>query len=381
MTTPLSFFRRFFAQQSASGILLILATLAALILANSALAPDYHAFLESHAGALSIRDWINDGLMVIFFLVVGLEIKREFRQGELADLSRASLPLVAAFGGMLAPALIYLGFTHNHPELWRGWAIPSATDIAFAVGILALLGNRVPHSLKLFLVALAIADDLGAVLVIALFYTNHLNFDMLFESGFLLLLLLILHDRRVEQLWVYLAVGLLLWISVLHSGIHPTIAGVALAFMIPLRNKEGDAEKGPLIRLEKALHPYSVFLIMPLFALANAGVNLESVNETVFLHPVMLAIAFGLALGKPLGIVGAAALAIRLRLSVLPPDITRRQLWGVGALGGIGFTMSLFIATLAFPQNGMEMVTRLGILIGSLFSAVLGYWLLCYTKK
>lgn len=366
------FINKFIARESASGLILMAMAALALILANSPLQPWYQAALDYvppiplFGKNLSVLLWINDLLMAIFFLLVGLEIKREIALGELSNRRRAFLPLVAAVGGMALPALFYLGSTIAHPEYWAGWAIPSATDIAFSLAILALLGSRVPAALKVFLMALAIMDDLGAIVIIATFY-NH-GFDPIAFSAAVgcVFLLWLLNIRGVVLLWPYLVVGGLLWLAVLFSGIHATLAGVLTALFIPMRI---------LHNLEHDLHPYVAFLILPLFALANSGLQLHGLPFEALLHPMTLGIILGLWLGKPLGIFGASYLFLRGERGRLPKDCGWHHLLGAACLGGIGFTMSLFIGSLAFPGAYINDV-RLGVIAGSVLSALTGYGIL-----
>ncbi|MFD1624055.1 Na+/H+ antiporter NhaA [Azospirillum griseum] len=382
----------FLKTESASGVVLMMAAALALILANSAAAPLYDAALAMPvtvtAGGVGLDKplilWINDGLMAIFFLLVGLEIKREVLQGELSSRSKAMLPGIAALGGMAAPALVYCAFARVEPGALQGWAIPAATDIAFAVGVLALLGSRVPASLRIFLLALAIMDDLGAIIIIALFY-NHgfvpLAFGLAVVAG---LVLWGMNRRGVRSLTPYLLVGLVLWVCVLKSGIHATLAGVVLAFAIPLRGAGAtgksasgtSAETAPLLRLEHALHPWVAFAIMPIFALANAGVPLDGITPASLLAPVPLGIALGLFLGKQVGVYLAVWLAVRAGLARPPAGASWTQIYGVALLTGIGFTMSLFIGTLAFPDPSYAVSVRLGVLTGSILSAIVGYLVL-----
>ena len=377
--------REFVAFESAGGILLAIAAAAALALANSPLAFLYDAFLDTpfevRVGALQIAKplllWINDGMMAVFFFLVGLEIKREVLEGELSDPRQVVLPVVAAIGGMAAPALIYAAINAGNPVALAGWAIPAATDIAFALGVLSLLGSRVPAGLKLFLLTLAILDDLGAIVIIAVFYADNLAPVSLAVSSAALLALFALNRMGVARLAPYFFVGLVLWVSVLKSGVHATLAGVALAFFIPLRVR-GTRSHSPLRRLEHDLHAPVAFAILPLFAFANAGVPLDGVRLAVFLEPVPLGIAAGLLAGKPIGVLLASWLVVRLGIAPLPEGTGWGAMLGVSVLCGIGFTMSLFIAGLAFEGAGSEYVvqTRLGILLGSLASAVLGLALL-----
>jgi NhaA family Na+:H+ antiporter len=315
--------------------------------------------------------WINDGLMAVFFLLVGLEIKREWLEGELSSKSQALLPAVAAFGGMLVPALIYAGLNHADEDALRGWAIPSATDIAFALGVVMLLGKRVPASLRVFLTAVAIIDDLGAILVIAFFYTQGVSLGMLGAAGIGVLVLLALNRARVERVDVYVVVGLAIWVCVLKSGVHATLAGVITALAIPLRSADGGS---PLRRLEQALHPWVTFFVLPMFAFVNAGVSLSGVSAETLVEGVPLGIMLGLVAGKALGIYGSSWLLFRRGAAHLPAGATRRQFLGICTLCGIGFTMSLFIGGLAFQGFDEEYAThlRLGVLGGSLIAGTLG---------
>jgi len=377
--------RDFVALESSGGMLLALAAAAALALANSPFAFLYDAFLETpvevRVGALQIAKplllWINDGLMAVFFFLVGLEIKREVLEGELSDRRQVMLPAVAAVCGMVVPAAIYAAINAGNPVTLAGWAIPTATDIAFALGVLSLLGNRVPAGLKVFLLTLAILDDLGAIVVIAIFYADQLSPLSLGVAAGSLLALLALNRAGVARVAPYLLVGLVLWVSVLKSGVHATLAGVALAFFIPLRAR-GAESHSPLQRLEHDLHASVAFAILPLFAFANAGVSLQGVTVAALLEPVPLGIAAGLLLGKTAGVFVASWLTVRLGYARLPQGADWRSMFGVSVLCGIGFTMSLFVASLAFEGAGSEYVvqTRLGILCGSLASAVIGYALL-----
>ena len=384
MTALRNALARFFQLESASGLLLIAAAVLAMLISNSPFAHFYSSLLDVpvavQIGALKIAKplllWINDGLMAIFFLLVGLELKREVVYGQLATPSQIILPGAAAIGGMLVPALVYVWFNHGDSEAMRGWAIPMATDIAFALGVLALLGSRVPTSLKLFLMTLAIIDDLGAIIVIALFYSSELSSLSLMLAGAALIGLLALNRMGVRQLGPYLLLGLFLWVCVLKSGVHATLAGVALAFFIPV--KGDNPEHSPLATLEHALHGWVAFGILPLFAFANAGVSLQGMSLQSFLQPVPLGIAAGLLLGKTVGVLGLTAIAVFTRMARLPEGANWGQVLGVAVLCGIGFTMSLFVGSLAFtpdvsPYAGQD---RMGILTGSLLAAVLGY-LIC----
>ncbi len=377
--------RAFVAHESAGGVLLALAAVAALALANSPLAFLYDAFLDTpvevRAGTLHIAKplllWINDGLMALFFFLVGLEIKREVIEGELSEVRQVMLPAFAAVGGMAVPAAIYAAINVGNPVALAGWAIPAATDIAFALGVLSLLGKRVPVGLKMFLLTLAILDDLGAIVIIALFYAGDLAPASLAVAAAALVALFTLNRFNVTRLAPYLFVGLVLWVSVLKSGVHATLAGVALAFFIPLRSN-GDGSQSLLRRLEQDLRPLVVFAILPLFAFANAGVSLHGVGLATILAPVPLGIAAGLLVGKTIGVFTASWLVVQFGFARLPEGADWRAMFGVAVLCGIGFTMSLFIAGLAFEGAGSEYVvqTRLGVLLGSLAAAVIGLTIL-----
>lgn len=377
-----SLINRFLQLESASGLLLIIAAVIALIVNNSPLSHLYMGFLDVpvavQIGALQIAKplllWINDGLMALFFLLIGLEVKREVLEGQLSKPSQIILPATAAVGGMLVPALIYWFINRDNPATLAGWAIPTATDIAFALGVLALLGKRVPVSLKLFLMTLAIIDDLGAIIIIALFYSGELSNMALVLAGACLLALLGMNRLGVKKLAPYLIVGLVLWVCVLKSGVHATLAGVALAMFIPL-GTGGKKSTSPLLTLEHALHPWVAYAILPLFAFANAGVSLTNASVESFTHSVPMGIAIGLLLGKTVGVFGLTWMAIKLRLAALPAGANWGQVFGVAILCGIGFTMSLFVGSLAFPSGVSEYAgeDRMGILTGSLFAALIGY--------
>jgi NhaA family Na+:H+ antiporter len=373
---PRSALRAFLKSEAAGGILLMGAAALALIVANSPLGEDYQHLLHAELGPMSLQHWINDALMALFFLLVGLEIKREFVDGRLSTWEQRRLPLIAAGVGMALPALLYLGFTTGEAGLARGWAIPAATDIAFAIGVLALLGTRAPTSLKLFLTTVAIADDLGAVAIIALAYTAALDWPALGVAAGILLILYMLGKSGVRALWPYLIGAAALWYAVLLSGVHPTVAGVLAAALVPIVRTPGapDAASSPLHRLEHGLSPWVAFLIVPLFGFANAGVSLEGLSLERVLAPLPLGIAAGLFLGKQLGIFGSVWLAVRLGFAERLRGATWLQIYGVAILCGIGFTMSLFIGALAFPgdpQRAEE--AKLGILLGSFLSAIIGY--------
>ena len=374
---PLSVLRSFLDSEAAGGLVLMAAAALALVVANSPLAPAYFGALHAHIGPLSVSHWINDGLMAVFFLVVGLEIKRELLDGQLSTWPRRALPGIAAAGGMAVPALIYAAFNWGDPATLRGWAIPSATDIAFALGVLSLLGPRVPASLKVFLAALAILDDLGAVAIIAVFYAGDLSLPDLGLAAAVLAALAALNRFGVSRLSPYMLVGALLWFFVLRSGVHATIAGVALALTIPLRLAPGrpdDVAGSPLHRLEHRLHGWVAFGIVPLFGFANAGVSFAGVTADALLAPLTLGVALGLLVGKLVGVFGAAALAIRAGLADVPMGASWSQLVGVALLCGIGFTMSLFIGLLAFADDpALQDEVKIGILLGSGLAGLLGW--------
>ena len=377
---PLSLLRDFLDGEASGGIVLIAATALALMVANSPLLEAYELVLQAGIGPLSVEHWINDALMALFFLLVGLEIKREMIDGQLATWPRRVLPGIAAAGGMLVPAIIYASLNAGDPATLRGWAIPTATDIAFALGVISLLGKRVPASLKIFLAALAIIDDLGAVVIIALFYSTGLSLPDLAGAAIVLGLLLVLNRRGILQLWPYLALGVVLWVLVYRSGIHATLAGVALALAIPLRSRDGrtdDVETSPLHRLKHRLGRVVPFVIVPIFGFANAGVSLAHVGAGALLDPLTLGVAAGLLMGKLLGVFGSAATVIRLGLADLPAGATWTQLFGTALLCGIGFTMSLFIGLLAFAgEPNLQEEVKLGILCGSGLAALLGTFVL-----
>ncbi|HDL9481417.1 TPA: Na+/H+ antiporter NhaA [Vibrio cholerae] len=368
--------RDFFKMESAGGILLVIAAAIAMVIANSAMGEGYQAFLHTYVFGMSVSHWINDGLMAVFFLLIGLEVKRELLEGALKSRETAIFPAIAAVGGMLAPALIYVAFNFNDPAAIQGWAIPAATDIAFALGIMALLGKRVPVSLKVFLLALAIIDDLGVVVIIALFYSSDLS-TIALTIGFIMTgVLFMLNAKYVTKLSIYLVAGLILWIAVLKSGVHATLAGVVIGFAIPLKGNKG--EHSPLKHLEHALHPYVAFAILPVFAFANAGISLQGVSLAGLTSMLPLGVALGLFLGKPLGIFSFSWAAVKLGVAKLPEGINFKHIFAVSVLCGIGFTMSIFISSLAFGQanEAYDTYARLGILMGSTTAALLGYSLL-----
>src|SRR3954447_657866 len=372
---PASALRELLNSEAGGGIVLMAAAAVALVIANSPSAPAYFGVLKTYVGGLSLLHWINDALMALFFLLVGLEIKREFLDGQLSTWPRRILPGLAAAGGMAAPALLYVALNASTPATLRGWAIPTATDIAFALGVLALLGSRVPVSLKIFLTALAIIDDLGAVAIIAAFYTADLSLAWLGLAGLTLAVLAGLNRAGVERLAFYLGLGVLLWVFVLKSGVHATLAGVALALTIPLRPSPGrpDDPASPLHILEHALHPWVAYLIVPVFGFANAGVSLSGMSWAALLAPVPLGIAAGLFIGKQIGVFLTTLAAVKLKWADCPEDASWAQVYGVSLLCGIGFTMSLFIGLLAFPISPeLQDAVKIGVLSGSVLSAMAG---------
>lgn len=372
---------RFLALEAASGILLALCTVVALILANSPWSGAYESFLHAKVAGLSVHHWINDGLMTVFFFVVGMEIKRELVHGELASPRQAALPIAAAIGGMVGPALLYLMFNPALPNL-RGWGIPMATDIAFAVGVLSFFGARVPLPLKVFLLALAIVDDLGAVLVIAFFYTSEISGPFLGLAALALAGIVLLKEAGVGRYAVYGLLGLIAWYGVLRSGVHATIAGAVIGLLTPVAfeaKRGGKASTRPLDQLVHALHPYVGFFIMPIFALANAGVRVEGADASALLHhPIFAGVALGLLIGKPVGILLTCAFAVATGMASLPRGVRWSQLLGVGLLGGIGFTMALFVSALALSPD-QAIYSKTGILTGSLAAAVAGSLVLYFT--
>jgi NhaA family Na+:H+ antiporter len=378
MTRPPSALREFFRNEASGGLVLITAAALALLVANTPLSGLYFGALHAPLGGMDVHHWVNDGLMALFFLLVGLEIKREWVDGELSSWRRRVLPGVGALGGMAVPALIYVVIQQGDPATLRGWAIPAATDIAFALGILSLLGRRVPVSLKIFLTALAILDDLGAVLIIALFYTASLEAWALAGAAVALAGLIAMNRLKVTALTPYLIVGLALWWLVLQSGVHATLAGVALALTIPIRPSPAapDDATSPLHRLEHGLIPWVAFLVLPVFGFANAGVSFAGMGLGDLLAPIPLGVAAGLFLGKQIGIFGFVWLAVRLGIAERPAKASWAQIYGVALLCGIGFTMSLFIGLLAFADPALQDATKLGVLAGSGLSAALGYLVL-----
>ncbi|MBY6259547.1 MULTISPECIES: Na+/H+ antiporter NhaA [Enterobacteriaceae] len=380
----MKFLQRFFSSDISGGIILIIAAVLAMFCANlDVTKAGYQAFLDTPVAfkfaALEINKnmllWINDALMAVFFLMVGLEVKYELMQGSLASRQQAIFPVIAALGGMVAPALIFLAFNMHDPLARHGWAIPAATDIAFALGVLALLGDRIPPALKIFLMALAIIDDLGAIIIIALFYTSDLSLVSLGVAAAAIVALAVLNALNVRRIGIYMLVGIVLWTAVLKSGIHATLAGVVLGFFIPLKEENGVS---PARQVIDAIHPWVGWLILPLFAFANAGVSLEGVTFAGLTSLLPMGVIAGLFIGKPVGITIFCWLALRLKLAKLPQGAAFKQIMAVGVLCGIGFTMSIFIATLAFGDVDTHMVAwaKLGILTGSILAAVVGYCLL-----
>ncbi|MFC2028681.1 Na+/H+ antiporter NhaA [Chloroflexota bacterium] len=380
-----SFITGFFKKESAGGILLMFAAILALLLANSPLQSYYTLLIDTpvafQVGSLEIAKplllWINDGLMAVFFFLVGLELKRELVEGELSNRRNIILPGVGAVGGMLIPALIYTFFNSNDPIAMKGWAIPAATDIAFALGILSLLGSRVPTSIKIFLTSLAIFDDIGAILIIALFYTAKISIPALITAACCIPILVLFNKRGIESKSMFLLVGIVMWVAMLKSGVHATLAGVIVAMFIPIKSKT-DPDHSPLRSIEHDLHTVVALFILPVFAFANAGINIRGVGAEHLFHAVPLGIALGLIIGKQAGIFSLCWLFIKLKLADLPPGVTWFSLYGTSALCGVGFTMSLFIGSLAFEETGINLFfdERLGIIVGSLISGLIGYFIL-----
>jgi len=383
-----SFFKWYFKHETSAGVTLLVMTIIALLVSNSPISDSYFKALKTYYGLgfgdfvlkMSVHHWINDALMAIFFLLVGLEIKREFVEGELSRPAQAALPILGAVGGMLFPALIYVAFNYQDPYTIKGWAIPSATDIAFSIGVLSLLGSRVPLSLKVFLVALAIIDDMGAVIIIALFYTTELNITFLGLMFSCFAILMIMNRTNVRYLSVYLFVGLFMWFFTYKSGVHATIAGVLLAIAIPHKSDKSH-HKSMLKYLEHTLAPYVSFLIMPIFAFANAGVNFDGMSINQLFQPVPLGILLGLFVGKQLGVFAFSYGAIKLGYAEKPHGASWTSFYAVGVLTGIGFTMSLFVGNLAFPNSDVIDGVKIGVLLGSLFSTIVGYTMLMSCTK
>ncbi len=383
---PTQFLQEFIKKESSAGILLIFVTILALLLQNTFMSDFYTSFLhtpvEIRFGDLQIAKplllWVNDGLMAVFFFLIGLEVKREVKEGHLSSLSQITLPGIAAVGGMVVPALVFIAFNRGEDFSMNGWAIPTATDIAFALGILSLLGNRVPVSLKIFLMALAIIDDLGAIVIIALFYTSELSTMSIIIAAIALLILFIMNRMDVAIKSAYIVVGLILWVSVLKSGVHATLAGVALAFMIPLSSKDKEGKTFSMAKeMEHDLHYWVAFMILPLFAFVNAGVDLKGISIEEMAGPVPLGIMLGLFVGKQVGVFGFSWFAIKMGWASLPKESNWTLLYGVSVLTGIGFTMSLFVDTLAYNDTQIyHYADKLAILLGSFLSAMVGYLIL-----
>ena len=377
-----SFITAFFRLESAGGIFLMLSALLAIVFANTNLEPYYRMFLstpvEIRIGELEIAKplllWINDGLMAVFFFMIGLELKRELLEGELSDIKNIILPGIGAIGGMLMPALIYLYLNSDDSIATKGWAIPAATDIAFALGVLALLGSRVPASIKIFLTSLAIFDDLGAILIIALFYTSKISITSLAVAALCIPVLYVFNRCNITSKSPYILVGVIMWVAMLKSGVHATLSGIILAMFIPLYSKL-EPTTSPLKSMESDLHSVVAFFVLPVFAFANAGINFRGMSFAQVFHDVPIGIAFGLFFGKQIGIFGLCWLSIKLKIANLPTGTSWLSLYGTAILCGIGFTMSLFIGSLAFEETGVNLLfdDRLGIIIGSLFSGVVGY--------
>jgi len=380
-----SYILRFFKLESASGITLVFAAVLAVIIANTPLQIYYALLLDTpvevRIGTFEIAKplllWINDGLMAVFFFLVGLELKREIIEGNLSDKRNIILPGIGAIGGMIAPALIYIYFNFGNSTAMKGWAIPAATDIAFALGVLSLLGSRVPVSIKIFLTSLAIFDDIGAILIIAIFYTAKISFLALIVVACCILVLAYLNKNNVEAKSLYVAIGIVMWVATLKSGVHATLAGVVMAMFIPMKSKT-DKNYSPLKDMENDLHSVVAFIILPVFAFANSGISVFGVGIEHYFHDVPLGIALGLFIGKQIGIFGICWLAIQLKLAKLPKGMSWSSLYGTAVLCGIGFTMSLFIGSLAFEEPGISQMfdERLGIIMGSLVSGVAGYLVL-----
>lgn len=381
----------FIKKESSAGVLLILVTVVALLLQNSFLSEFYNSFLHTHVeirfGDLQIAKplllWVNDGLMAVFFFLIGLEVKREVMEGHLSSMGQIALPGIAALGGMLVPALVFIAFNQGESFAMNGWAIPTATDIAFALGILSLLGSRVPISLKIFLMALAIIDDLGAIVIIALFYTSELSTMSIIIALVSLIGLFIMNRMGVARKAAYILVGIILWVSVLKSGVHATLAGVALAFMIPLTSKDKEGKKFSMAKeMEHDLHHWVAFMILPLFAFVNAGVDLKGISIDEMFMPVPMGIMLGLFIGKQVGVFGFAWVTIKLGWASLPKESNWMQFYGVAVLTGIGFTMSLFVDSLAYNDTQIyHYADKLAILLGSFLSAIVGYLILRSVKS
>ena len=373
-------FLYFFKSESASGLILLICAIMAMVIANSSFVTTYNNILHTYITigykefslSMSVLHWINDGLMAIFFLVVGMEIKRELVFGELKSLKKTILPISAAIGGMIVPAIIYALFNYKEPTI-TGWGIPMATDIAFALGILSLVGKKAPKGIIVFLTALAIVDDLGAIIVIAIFYTSQISWSALFLGLIILIALVIANRFKVKSTFLYVILGILLWICVLKSGVHATIAGVLFGMVLPIGKNVQEFKTSILYKIEHALTPLSSFIIMPIFALANSGITID-VNSfgAIILKPVSLGIIFGLFIGKQIGIFGASYILVKLKLASLPSQVTKRHLYGASVLGGIGFTMSLFVSSLSFADETVLATAKISIMIASILAAIVG---------
>ena len=388
-----SYLKEFFKLEASGAILLLAGTILGLVFANTNLAVLYNYFLDVpvaiQIGKLEIAKplllWINDGLMAIFFFLIGLELKREFIEGELSNRSQIVMPLLGALGGMVVPALIYVYFNINDSIAIKGWAIPAATDIAFALGVITVFGTRAPISLKIFLTSLAIFDDIGAILIIAVFYSANISIFSLISAVVVIIVLFILSKKGVKSITPYIVLGVILWVAVLKSGVHATLAGVVLAFFIPMYDKssEKDEAHSPLVKLEHDLHPTVAYFILPVFAFANAGVSFSGVTLSSLIDPIPIGIAAGLVFGKQIGVFGFSYIGHKLGIAKMPAGTDWLSIYGVSALCGIGFTMSLFISSLAYENEGTEYIeeSRIGILLGSVIAAALGYFILSFALK
>ncbi len=388
-----SYLKEFFKLEASGAILLLAGTILGLVFANTNLAVLYNYFLDVpvaiQIGKLEIAKplllWINDGLMAIFFFLIGLELKREFIEGELSNRSQIVMPLLGALGGMVVPALIYVYFNINDSIAIKGWAIPAATDIAFALGVITVFGTRAPISLKIFLTSLAIFDDIGAILIIAVFYSANISIFSLISAVVVIIVLFILSKKGVKSITPYIVLGVILWVAVLKSGVHATLAGVVLAFFIPMYDKssEKDEAHSPLVKLEHDLHPTVAYFILPVFAFANAGVSFSGVTLSSLIDPIPIGIAAGLVFGKQIGVFGFSFIGHKLGIAKMPAGTDWLSIYGVSALCGIGFTMSLFISSLAYENEGTEYIeeSRIGILLGSVIAAALGYFILSFALK
>ena len=388
-----SYLKEFFKLEASGAILLLAGTILGLVFANTNLAVLYNYFLDVpvaiQIGKLEIAKplllWINDGLMAIFFFLIGLELKREFIEGELSNRSQIVMPLLGALGGMVVPALIYVFFNINDSIAIKGWAIPAATDIAFALGVITVFGTRAPISLKIFLTSLAIFDDIGAILIIAVFYSANISIFSLISAVVVIIVLFILSRKGVKSITPYIVLGVILWVAVLKSGVHATLAGVVLAFFIPMYDKgsEKDEAHSPLVKLEHDLHPTVAYFILPVFAFANAGVSFSGVTLSSLIDPIPIGIAAGLVFGKQIGVFGFSYIGHKLGIAKMPEGTDWLSIYGVSALCGIGFTMSLFISSLAYENEGTEYIeeSRIGILLGSVIAAALGYFILSFALK